>query len=218
MELSLQSQIIISSDFSGTIKQLQSMAPKEVSFELFIKEDENFLVADANEVIAKAYLASQEKVYICLASALFSDVVQNRLLKIIEEPPRNKEFILITPNKSALLPTIKSRLIVTTLYEAKEEKVLDLDIRNLELGTVYDFLQSHKNLKQYELVEVVETIIKEAILSNSFNLDEDTLALFSNIREALNVGSSSDFILTTLLLKLLAKKQKRVNSATLPNR
>ncbi len=209
MELSLQSQIIISSDFSGTIEQLQSMAPKEVSFELFIKEDENFLVADANEVIAKAYLASQEKVYICLASALFSDVVQNRLLKIIEEPPRNKEFILITPNKSALLPTIKSRLIVTTLHEAKEEKILDLDIRNLELGTVYSFLQSHKNLKQYEAVEVVEAIIKEAILSNSFNLDEDTLALFSNIREALDVGSSSDFILTTLLLKLLAKKKKR---------
>ncbi len=218
MELSLQSQIIITSDFSSTIEKLQALAPKEASFELFVKEDENFLVSDANEVIAKAYLASQEKVYLCLASNTFSDVVQNRLLKIIEEPPKNKEFILITPNKAALLPTIKSRLIVTTLGEVQESVAIDLDVENLELQSVYNFIQENKNLKQQEAFGVVEAVIKKAILSGRYNLDEDTLALFTKAREALKLGSPPDFILTTLLLKLLAKKQKRLNSATLSNR
>lgn len=218
MELSLQSQIIITADFQGTIERLQSLAPKEVSFELFVKEGENFLVSDANEVIAKAYLASQEKVYLCLASNTFSDVVQNRLLKIIEEPPKNKEFILLTPNKAALLPTIKSRLIVTSLSEVQESVDIDLDMEHLELQSVYKFIQENKNLKQQEAFGVIEAIIKKAILSGKFNLDEDTLTLFSKAREALNLGSPVDFILTTLLLKLLAKKPKRVNSATLPNR
>ena len=218
MELTAQSQIIITSDFWGTIKRLQEISPKEATFELFVKEDENFKVSDANEVIAKAYLASQEKVYLCLACDHFSDIVQNRLLKIIEEPPKNKEFILLTPKKSALLPTIKSRLIVNTLDELKEGIELNLDVANLELQGVYSFIQESKGLKQHEALEVVETIIKEAILSKRFNLDEDTLAFFSKIREALNVGSPIEFLLTTLLLKLLAKKQKRVKSATLSNR
>ncbi len=218
MELSLQSQIIITADFHGIVERLQALAPKEVSFELFIKEGENFLVSDANEVIAKAYLASQEKVYLCLASNTFSDVVQNRLLKIIEEPPKNKEFILLTPNKAALLPTIKSRLIVTTLNEDQESIEIDLDMEHLELQGVYQFIQENKNLKQQEAFGVIEAIIKKAILSGKFNLDEDTLALFSKAREVLNLGSPVDFVLTTLLLKLLAKKQKRVQSAILPNR
>lgn len=210
MELSLGSQIIISSDFSGTIEKLQTLAPKESSFELFIKEDENFLVSDANEVIAKAYLASQEKVYICLASRVFSDVVQNRLLKIIEEPPRNKEFILITPNKSALLPTIKSRLIVTSLRQESRSIDLNLDIEHLDLQKVYSFLQENKNLKQHEAIEYLEAIVIGALESENFALDEDSITLFANAREALNLGSPSDFVLTTLLLKLLAKKRKRV--------
>ncbi|HGZ69911.1 MAG TPA: DNA polymerase III subunit delta' [Nitratifractor sp.] len=210
MELTLGSQIIISSDFHGVIEKLRSLAGREGSFELFIKEDENFLVSDANEVIAKAYLASQEKVYICLASRVFSEVVQNRLLKIIEEPPRNKEFILITPNKSALLPTIKSRLIVTTLQEEQQSFDLDLDIEHLDLQKVYTFVQENKNLKQNEAIEALEAITLKALKSENFTLDEDSIALFANAREVLNLGSPTDFVLTTVLLKLLAKKRKRV--------
>lgn len=209
MDLAPVSQIIITADFKGAIAKLQEVAPPQSRFELFIKEDENFLVSDANEVIAKAYLASSEKVFICLASQQFSDVVQNRLLKIIEEPPKNTEFILLTPLKSALLPTIKSRLIVTHLKEESKSVELGLDLSMLELQSVYSFLQENKRLKPQDATALIESIITEAIFCGQFELDEDTLALFTDIRHALNVGSPSDFVLTTLLLKLLAKKKKR---------
>ena len=209
MKLEPISQVVISSNFSDVIARLKEVIDKDSSLELFIKEDENFKVSDANEVIAKAYLASQNKIYLCLACESFSEVVQNRLLKIIEEPPRNKEFIIITPSKSALLPTIKSRLPVTVLDEEKESIELGIDFKNLSLDAVYAFVQEHKRLKPKDAMPIVEEIIKKAIKSQNYNLDQSTLELFSKARVALDVGSPADFVITTLLLKLLAKKERK---------
>ncbi len=210
MNIELKSQIVISSNYEKVVESLKEKAPKGSSFELFIKDDENFLVSDANEVIASAYLASQEKVFLILYAKQFSEVVQNRLLKIIEEPPKNKEFILITPSKSTLLATIRSRLPLIYLKEEKEELVLDLNLANLTLEEVYRFVQEHKRLKNTEAIAIVEQIIQSAIKSNKYKLDEEILDLFYKLRVALELGSPPDFIITTLLLKLLAKKKKRI--------
>jgi len=204
------SQVLITSDFNEAVEKIKAIAPQKSSFELFIKENEPFIVSDANEVISKAYLASEYKVFIFLASETFSEIVQNRLLKIIEEPPKNKEFILITASKSALLPTIKSRLPIVNLNSEKNELELNLDINNLTLNSVYNFLQENKRLKPKEAIPIAEKIIKDAIKSGVYNLDEGALKLFSDARRALDVGSPADFILTNILLKLLAKKPKRV--------
>ena len=204
------SQVLITEDFNGAIEKLKEVAPVGSGFELFIKEDESFKVSDANEVIAKAYLSSVEKIFICLASNQFSDVVQNRLLKVIEEPPKNKEFILITPSKSALLPTIKSRLPVNSLDTNISNIELNLNFNNLTLDEVYSFIQEQKRLKPKDAMPIVEQIIKDAIKSDAFNLDEATLELLGNSRVALDLGSPADFVITTVLLKLLAKKRRRV--------
>jgi DNA polymerase-3 subunit delta' len=202
------SQVIISNDFLGIVEKLKEIAPKDSRFELFIKDETNFLVSDANEVIAKAYLSSKESVFLCLGANTFSDVVQNRLLKIIEEPPKNKYFILITPLKSALLPTIKSRLPVINLLDNENEIELNLDLYNLNLQSVYDFIQKNRRTNIQDGIKLTEEIIKEAIKSKKYNIDESLLELFSKLRTALDMGSPVDFILTTLLLKLLAKKSK----------
>ncbi len=210
MNLEATSQIVITNNYQKVIELLKKSAPKGSSFELYIKDEENFLVSDANEVIANAYLASQERVFLILYANSFSEVVQNRLLKIIEEPPKNKEFILITPSKSTLLATITSRLPIFYLKEPKEQIELDLNIENLTLDEVYRFIQNNKRLKGEEASSVIEEIIKRAISSRAYNLDESSFKLFYDLRVALNMGSGAEFILTTLLLKLLAKKKKRI--------
>ena len=48
------------------------------------------------------------------------DASKNALLKILEEPPKNLTFILLTTNRNALLPTILSRL--RPYYFKKERK------------------------------------------------------------------------------------------------
>jgi DNA polymerase-3 subunit delta' len=41
-----------------------------------------------------------------------------------------------------------------------------------------------------------------------YNLDEKTLSLFSDCYVALDMGSPPQFVLNTLLLKLLARKKR----------
>ena len=211
MKIEPISQIFITSDYDEVIDKIKSVAPLNSSFELFIKDKENFKVEDANYVISKAYLASEYKIFLILYANSFSDVVQNRLLKIIEEPPKNKEFILITPSKSALLPTIKSRLPVVTLKDSLEKLELKLNFNNLSLNEVYSFIQEHKMLKPKEAIIYLETIVTEAIKSKEFDLDSSSFESFKNARVALELGSPADFVLTSTLLKLLAKKRKKVN-------
>lgn len=202
----LISQVIISSDIEGTVSKLEALQENE-RFVKIIKED-NFLVEDAKLAIEKAYMASEESTIIILGAKTFSPVVQNKLLKVIEEPPPKKEFILITPSKATILDTIRSRLPVTVLSEEKEEEVLDLDLKQLSLATVYAFVQDHKRTDAKTMKLLIERISKQAIRSQAYDLDEKTLTLFSNAYIALDVGSPPQFVLNTLLLKLLARKKR----------
>ncbi len=202
----LISQVIISNDIDDTVKKLEALQEKE-RFVHIIKED-TFLVEDAKLAIEKAYMASEETTVIILGAKTFSPVVQNKLLKVIEEPPPKKEFILITPSKATILDTIRSRLPISVISQDKEEEVLDLDIKQLSLATVYDFVQTHKRTDAKAMKLIIESIGKEAIRSQKYDLDEKTLSLFSNAYIALDMGSPPQFILNTLLLKLLARKKR----------
>ncbi len=224
----LTSQVIITSKIEKTITELENLRNAEKIIEIMpdklievkegkvydanvhriIGEKVSFTIADAKVVIEKAYMASDEITIIILVAPKFSTDVQNKLLKILEEPPKNKEFILLTESKSAILPTIKSRLPVIVLSEEKEEEVLGLELGQLSLFTVYEFIQTHKRTDAKAMKHLVERISKEAIRSQGYDLDEKTLALFSNAFIALDVGSPPQFVLNTLLLKLLARKKR----------
>jgi len=205
--MTLTSQVIISSDIDNTIALLEAHKTDERIVKI-LEEEKAFSVKDAGQVIEKAYMASEETTVIILAAKIFSPIVQNKLLKIIEEPPAKKEFILITPSKSTILATIRSRLPITILSEDKGEEALNLDMRQLSLSLVYEFMQMHKRTNAKEMAGIIERISKEAIDSQSYNLDEKTLSLFSNCFVALDMGSPPQFVLNALLLKLLARKKR----------
>ena len=202
----LTSQVIITVNIDDTVSKLETLQQDE-RFVKIIKED-TFLVEDAKLAIEKAYMASEETTVIILAAKTFSPIVQNKLLKVIEEPPPKKEFIILTPSKSTILDTIRSRLPITVLSEEKEEEVLGLELGQLSLSTVYEFIQAHKRTDAKAMKILVERISKEAIRSQGYDLDEKTLTLFSNAFLALDVGSPPQFVLNTLLLKLLARKKR----------
>lgn len=203
----LSSQILISNDIEGTILALESAVTTERIIKI-VEGEKAFSVDDAKQAIEKAYMASEETTVIILAAKIFSPIVQNKLLKVIEEPPARKEFILITPSKSTILPTIRSRLPVIVLNEESTQTDTGLDLRQLSLATVYEFIQTHKRTDAKAMKFLIENISKEAIRSQQYDLDEKTLTLFSNAFIALDVGSPPQFVLTTLLLKLLARKKR----------
>jgi len=208
----LASGIIITHQADEVLKELEALRTTEL-FTLIRSEDDKgkakeFLVEHAQLAISKAYVASEGLDYIILIAPRFSDVSQNRLLKIIEEPPRNKAFILITESKSALLETIQSRLPVTVLNDATTQENFSLDLINLNLAKVYEFIQENSRISAVECKVLVEKISLNAMKSGKYNLDESTLKVFSDCIKALDVGSPTSFVLNTLLLKLLAKKRR----------
>ncbi len=210
--MNLASGIIITHQVQTVLNELEAQRTTE-SFTIIKSEDDKgkpkeFLVEDAQKAIEKAYVASENLNYIILVAPKFSDIAQNRLLKVIEEPPRNKAFVIITESKSALLDTIKSRLPVTILHDNSLEEQLSLDLENLNLSRAYEFVQEHSKVSAVECKDLVEKISLDAMRSQKYNLDGSTLKLFSDSIKALDVGSPTTFILNTLLLKLLAQKIK----------
>lgn len=230
--MTLHSQVIISVEIEKTLASLEALRSDESIIEILspsllsesssdesqescppyvhriVTEKETFSVDDARLAVEKAYMASEEVTIIILAANAFSSVVQNKLLKVLEEPPPKKEFILITPHKATILDTIRSRLPVVVLAEHKTQAVAELNASGLSLGTVYAFVQTHKRTDAKAMKSVVEGIGKEAMASGQFDLDEKTLNLFSQAFIALDVGSPPVFVLSTLLLKLLARKKR----------
>ncbi len=202
----LESGIIVTNEPQKTLESLLSLKTDEL-FTIIETQGKEFLIEHATRAIEKAFVATDVNNYIILIAPRFSDISQNRLLKIIEEPPKNKYFILITESKSSILPTIKSRLPITVLHDNKNREIFKLDIDNLNLAKVYKFVQENNRLSSIECRVLVEEIAKIAIKSERYNLDESLLRVFSNSIRALEVGSPTSFILNTVLIKLLAKKR-----------
>ncbi len=199
---------VLSPSMAAKLMQGKEDEPADPKIQRIVSERESFRIADAKVVIEKAYLASENKTVIMLIAENFPVDVQNKLLKIIEEPPKNKIFILLTQSKSTVLPTIKSRLPVTVFSEQKEEASLGLDLNTLSLETAYAFIQTHKRTDSKTMIRIVERLSSQAIASGKFDLDEATLTLFSNSFLALDMGSPPQFVLNTMLLKLLARKKR----------
>lgn len=203
----LHSQIIITTHFAETIEKLQQLAVNGEKFIPIVKEGK-FLVEDVKYAIEKAYLASQERTIIILAADSFSEIVQNRLLKIIEEPPTNKEFIIMLPSKAILLPTVKSRLPIVVQHEETSIRELSLDMKSLDIRSVYDFVQEHARSTAAKTKELLEQISTAAIASRRFKIDKKSLNLMRDAIKVLDRGSPPSFVLTAVLLKLLARKKR----------
>ena len=108
---------------------------------IYPKNHKGILVEDVKNIIEKVYLApieSDKKVFVLNNFSLATVQSQNKLLKILEEPPKNVYFILGVTNESKVLPTIFSRCkkirlnklsdeeIVSALGQNATESVLDL--------------------------------------------------------------------------------------------
>lgn len=203
----LISQVLITHEIEKTIKELEALCNGEHLIPII--NEKQFLVDDVKLAIEKAYLTSRNRDIIILAAPTFSEIVQNRLLKIIEEPPPNKEFIIITHSKSAVLPTIKSRLPLYVLQDEIEIEPFELDMVKLGLKDTYEFIQANQRKSQADARVLVERLLKEAIASKSYKIDQELLDIFTKAYQALDVGSPVSFILSTVILKLLAKKRHK---------
>lgn len=177
-----------------------------------INEDDfkkgNFLISHAREAINESYISSNDLKVIILAADSFNDAAQNALLKSLEEPPKNIKFIMVTKNKSAILPTILSRMLFINNKARASIKELDLDLKKLNLASVSAFLNSiNFGLKKEELREMVASLlfsVKEA----DMKLNKQELDCFSKAIAEINIGEQGRYVFLKLLLMLLEHRRK----------
>lgn len=80
---------------------------------LMYPKGENFVVEDASDIYDKINIKpvlSKYKIFIIENFDLSTQQAQNKMLKIIEEPPKNVIFFISATNDLKLLPTILSRV------------------------------------------------------------------------------------------------------------
>ncbi|QKF67159.1 DNA polymerase III, delta prime subunit [Arcobacter venerupis] len=201
------SSILIVNDIDATLSEILPCYPLHSVRVIKNEEKEEFLLLQATLAIKEAYIASSEKKYIFLCGTTFRKEAQNSLLKILEEPPKNVVFIIITNSKSSLLPTIYSRLPYKYLKKSilKAESLLDLN--KLDLKDIYNFLKDNQKISKNEAKDIVETILIK-VNNQKIKLSRNQLEFFSKAIKLLELNSRPINVLTTLLLSLANQKNK----------
>ncbi|WP_068267616.1 hypothetical protein [Caviibacter abscessus] len=112
-------------------------------------------IDDIRNIIAKAAETSYtgKKIFILDINGIKKEA-SNAMLKVIEEPPQNTYFILLT-NTLNILPTIKSRAL--KIYIKPKQYDISSDIYNLFDGNekyIDEYLQNNINLDEYKIEDI----------------------------------------------------------------
>lgn len=204
-EFFLKSHILLVDDIQETLDKQILLYPKHSTRFIKNEEKDEFQIAQANLAIKEAYIATSETKYIFLCGATFRVEAQNALLKILEEPPLNIVFIILTNSKNSLLPTIYSRLPYKNIKTAQIKAESILDIKRLDLKDIYNFLKDNQKISKDEAKNIVEEILIK-VKNEKIELKEKELEVFSKSIKLLDLNSKPTNVLTLLLLTLFNKK------------
>ncbi len=133
---------------------------------------EKLLVADSNEIVSDCFVKPvnlPKKVFIINNFDNSTEEAQNKLLKVLEEPPQNVHFLLSAKNEEKVLATIKSRCEKVKISPLLPEQIFPL-VKNplaciLGGGFLGKTLELSKNENLSEIVDFAVSLIVE--LKNS---------------------------------------------------
>lgn len=173
---------------------------------LFIRED--FKIEDAKEVISEAYKSESQTKTLILGAKSFTVPAQNALLKILEEPPPNIAFILLAPNKSIFLPTVRSRLsLIQERYE-KQYEPMTLSLRTLDLSSMFTWVKAHEKVKKHEAKELIENLFHHVAHVETLALTTTQIEGFDKAFRLIELNARVQSVLVMILMNFL-KEVKR---------
>lgn len=189
--------ILITSEIEDRAREIEdSLRPlRSVTF---MRDD--FKIEDAKEVISEAYKSEENTKTLILGAKSFTVPAQNALLKILEEPPRNIVFILIAPNKSTFLPTVRSRLSLTQEHTERIYESLPITLKNLDLLGLFTFVKEHDRLKKHEAKALIEQLMHQAIHIEKLPLTTMQLEGFDKALRLIELNSRLQSVLVMVLM------------------
>ena len=153
------STVLIINDINQTLNELLPFYSSHNVRIIKNEEKDEFQISQAIQAIKESYIASNEDKYIFLCGSTFRKEAQNSLLKVLEEPPRNVIFIILTSSKSSILPTIYSRIPFKYLKTSSIKDEIMLNLSKLDLKDIYLFLKENQKISKNEAKNVIESIL-----------------------------------------------------------
>ncbi|MEJ5338657.1 MAG: DNA polymerase III subunit [Aquificaceae bacterium] len=151
-------------------------------------------------VYLKPALSKRKVVFVEPAESM-NPQAQNALLKVLEEPPEDTHFLLVTSRLQKLLPTVRSRSFLLEVPPLSEEELREItgiqDPLILELSEG-SLTMALKLKEDKELLTTAETI-----------LEGDLLSLYKKALEVEKWDYDRQSMLLKLLLNMLHMKYKQ---------
>ncbi len=199
----LRGHIVIASDVEPEVERVEKQLK---AFRVVKFVEENFKIEHAKLVVNEAYISSAEVKYIILAALEFTAVAQNSLLKLLEEPPVNIEFIIISPTKSNLLQTVRSRLPILKMSASHANIALSLNLARIDYAQVFQFLKENVRVKKNEAKNLLEALFFQATVSNQLILTPLQLENFDKAYRLLDLNSRPQSVLAMILMSFVKEK------------
>jgi len=179
-------RVIITNDFEKVLQEIEAN-------EVVLKEE--FKVEDVEELKKKAFIAEKDKKIILIAAKKYNIYAQNALLKLLEESPKNVEFILLSDSKYKLLDTVLSRLVLEKRIFEKTQTFNKIE--NITNDFIFDTLQ--KELSKEEIIGLLKELLKKADNEEQLKIINDALLMLE-----LNIDKKA--ILSMLFLAFKERK------------
>ncbi len=123
----IASIILNNGEFIDNENYLRVVANSHPDLKIYPQKDK-LLVSDSEEIVFESYaspIQGDKKVFIIKDFDNSMESAQNKLLKLLEEPPKNVFIILTCTNINLVLPTIRSRCNKFELGKINENVIKD---------------------------------------------------------------------------------------------
>ncbi|WP_310441900.1 DNA polymerase III subunit delta' [Sulfurimonas sp.] len=198
-----KSHIVISTNIEAEFERLkEELKPSRV---VGFIEDE-FKIEHAKAVVAESYISESQIKYIILGANNFNSISQNSLLKALEEPPRNIEFIIISPTKSNLLPTVRSRLPIFKGETVHTTQEISLNLSKINYAEVFEFLKTNARAKKNEAKDLIEALYHRATVIDKLILTTSQLENFDKAYRLLELNSRPQSVLAMIIMSFAGEK------------
>jgi len=195
--------ILISTNIQAEFERLkEELKPNRV---VGFIEDE-FKIEHAKAVLAESYISESETKYIILGANNFNSVSQNSLLKLLEEPPRNIEYIIISSTKSNLLPTVRSRMPILKGETTHITQKVNLNLAKVNYAEVFEFLKTNERVKKNEAKSLVEALFYRATVEDGLILTTSQLQNFDRAYRLLELNSRPQSVLAMIVMSFVGEK------------
>lgn len=176
-----------------------------------VYEESEIQIKHIHDIIAQAHIATDTKTTFIIAGHSFRIEAQNALLKILEEPPAHIQFILISRNKTAFIPTIRSRCLLTDKRVKEPSKPFSLTLSTLSLESIYTYTTALAKDTQDSKIhgrQLVASLL-HSVAAEGITLDEKELAMFDSALAQLENYRPKHLVCLNLLLMIYGTSHKK---------